>query len=157
MNDDEAEYDSDELRSQSSSSEDENARIGYVGPPNPKKRKRNRTTISYGQSDDIIRWEVGMKFGSMGEFREVVRQYGVRDRRGIQFVTSDTKRCQVCCEADCKFYIWFSKDKDSDNCTIKTLVNEHNCTKPLVESERNGRVYQTGIGDSSSKNQNFKG
>ncbi|KAL8112935.1 hypothetical protein AgCh_020304 [Apium graveolens] len=130
MSDDDSDFAFDKLRSESSSSENENARIGYVGPPNPKKRKKTRTTVRYGQKDEIMRWQVGMKFGSMEEFRDAVRQYGIRDRKGIQFVTSDSKRCQVCCEADCKFYIWCSKDKDGENCTIKTLVNEHNCTKP---------------------------
>ncbi|KAL8144883.1 hypothetical protein AgCh_003185 [Apium graveolens] len=92
MSDDDFDFASDELRSESSSSEDENARIGYVGPPNPKKRKKTRTTVRYGQKDEIMRWRVGMKFGSMAEFRDVVRQYGIRDRRGNQFVTSDSKR-----------------------------------------------------------------
>lgn len=64
---------------------------------------------------------MGMKFASMTEFRDVVRQYGVKERRGVQFVTNDAKRCYVCCETDCKFYIWCSKDKDGENFTIKTL------------------------------------
>ncbi|XP_074328392.1 uncharacterized protein LOC141666301 [Apium graveolens] len=95
MSDDDSDFASEELRKESSFSEDENARIGYVGPPNPKNRKKSRTTVRYRQKDEIIRWQVGMKFRCMAEFRDAVRQYGIRDRRGIQFVTSDSKRCQV--------------------------------------------------------------
>ncbi|XP_074356516.1 uncharacterized protein LOC141696247 [Apium graveolens] len=71
---DESDFGSQELRSDYSSSEDENSKIGYIGPPNSKK--------------------------SMQEFRDAVREYGIKDRRGIQFVTNDALRCQVCCEAD---------------------------------------------------------
>lgn len=127
---DDSEFGSDELRSESSSSDDENHKIGYIGPPNPKKRKRIRHKIGYGKKDGVLKWHVGMKFASMAEFRDAVRQYGIRDRWAIQFVTNDPKRCQVYCEADCKFYIWCSKDNDSENCTIKTLFTEHNRSKP---------------------------
>lgn len=89
---DDSEYAYDELRSDSSSSKDENHRIGYIGPPNTKKRKRNINRIRYGNKDDNIKWEVGMKFSSLAEFRDVVRQYGIKERRGEQFVTNDAKR-----------------------------------------------------------------
>lgn len=45
-------------------------------------------------------------------------------------MTNDKNRCQVVCDSDCSFYIWCRKDKNSDNCTIKTLTDEHLCTKP---------------------------
>ncbi|XP_074364440.1 uncharacterized protein LOC141705338 [Apium graveolens] len=129
---DESDFGSQELRSDYSSSEDENSKIGYIGPPNPKKRRRNRPGVRIGENDNVVNWHVGMKFASMQEFRDVVREYGIKDIRGIQLVTNDALRCQVCCEADCRFYMWCSKDKDSDNCTIKTLFPEHNCTKPYT-------------------------
>ena len=127
VEDSEFDSENENLRSLSSSSEDENAKIGYVGPPNPKKR---RVVRKKGGSSEVPVWEVGQKFVNMAEFRETVRRYGLVDRRGIQFVTNDRRRCQVACEAGCPFYIWCSKDKDSDSCTIKTLVNNHQCTKP---------------------------
>ncbi|XP_074364438.1 uncharacterized protein LOC141705336 [Apium graveolens] len=129
---DESDFGSQELRSDYSSSEDENSKIGYIGPPNPKKRRRNRPGVRIGENDNVVNWHVGMKFASMQEFRDVVREYGIKDIRGIQLVTNDALRCQVCCEADCRFYMWCSKDKDSDNCIIKTLFPEHNCTKPYT-------------------------
>lgn len=59
---DDSEFGFDELRSDSSSSEDENHGIGYVGPPNPRKRKGNRHKVRYGQNyNEIMKWHVGMK------------------------------------------------------------------------------------------------
>ena len=124
----ESEFDSDYLRSDSSTSEDENAKIGYVGPANPRKRSRGKNKNC--TREGTIKWEVGQKFVNMDEFRDLVRQYGLEERREVQFVTNDKNRCQVVCATDCSFYIWCSKDKDSENCTIKTLVDEHKCTKP---------------------------
>ncbi|XP_074365144.1 uncharacterized protein LOC141706232 [Apium graveolens] len=149
---DESEYASDELRSDSSSSEDENHKIGYVGPPNPKIKKRKRNSVKYGQKSDTIKWEVGMKFASMAEFRDAVRQYGVMERRGVQFIINDAQRCQVSCEAECKFYIWCSKDKDSDNCTIKTLFDEHNCSKPYTNKLASVKYLTELYGDRIRKN-----
>ncbi|WOH15202.1 hypothetical protein DCAR_0934739 [Daucus carota subsp. sativus] len=92
----------------------------------------------------------------MGEFREAVREYGIKERRGVQFITSDASRCQVCCETDCRFYIWCSKDKDSDNCTIKTLFPEHNCTKPYSNKLASVKYLTEVFGDRIRKNPQWK-
>lgn len=111
---DESDFGSWRLRPDYSSSEDENSNIGYIGPPNPKKRRTGRPGFRLGENQNAINWHVGMKFASMQEFRDTVREYGIKERRGVKFVTSDASNCQVCCEAECRFYIWCSKDKDSD-------------------------------------------
>ena len=74
----ESDFESETLRSLPSSSEDENAKIGYIGPPYPRKRKvsNRKGSTSFQQ------WEVGQQFVNMAEFREAVRKYGVTDRRG---------------------------------------------------------------------------
>ncbi|XP_074323468.1 uncharacterized protein LOC141660384 [Apium graveolens] len=83
----------------------------------------------------------------MDEFREWVRRYGVLDRREVQFVTNDKWRCQVCCTGDCPFYIWCSRDKDSETCKIKTLVNSHLCTKPYTNKMASTRYLCDLFGD----------
>lgn len=85
-NDDDDEFSSDELWSESSSSENENVRIGYVGPPNPRKRRRRR--CSGKNMSEEIKWEVGQKFVNMGKFIDMVRKYGIDERRVVQFVTN---------------------------------------------------------------------
>lgn len=92
---DESDFGSCELRSEYFSSEDENCRIGYIGPPNPKKRRRNRVSLKVSENDDIIKWRVEMKFASMQEFSDKVRKYGIKDKRGVRFMTNDASRCQI--------------------------------------------------------------
>ena len=82
VNYEESDFSTEGIWSESSSSEDENARNGYVGPANPKKRRRKRSYKYNGESDGI-RWEVGQKFASMAEFRDTVRKYGIDERRPI--------------------------------------------------------------------------
>lgn len=66
----------------------------------------------------------------MEEFRKAVRDYDIHERRAVQFNTNDQFRCQVVCENKCPFYIWCRKLKESKTVEIRTLVDEHLCTKP---------------------------
>lgn len=93
---------------------------------------------------------------NMQEFRDAYRNYGVRERRGVQFVINDSKRCQVCCEGDCPFYIWCSRDKDSESCTIKTLVDNHLCTKPYTNKMATVRYLCEVFGNRLRKNPQWK-
>lgn len=64
----------------------------------------------------------------MAEFKDTVRRYGVIDRRNVQFVANDMRRCQVCRGKKCPFYIWCSGDKNIF--TIRALVHKNLYTKP---------------------------
>ncbi|XP_074322849.1 uncharacterized protein LOC141659821 [Apium graveolens] len=88
----------------------------------------------------------------MAEFRDTVRRYGVLDRRGVQFITNDGRRCQVSCEANCPFYIWCSRDKDSETVTVKTQVDTHLCTKPYNNKMANVKYLCEVFGDRIRKN-----
>ncbi|KAL8098301.1 hypothetical protein AgCh_031170 [Apium graveolens] len=119
---DESAFNSEELRSTNSSSEDENSKISYVGPP-VKKMRKNKLSRVYNPKDvknGSIKWEVGMAFASIGEFRDVVRLYGIIERRALKFTTNDKLRCKVVCEDKCPFYIWCSKIWGSDK--VKEMV-----------------------------------
>ena len=74
----------------------------------------------------------------------------------MQFVTNDWKRCQVACEGDCPFYIWCSKDKDSETYPIKTLVNNHQCTKPISNKMTSVKHLAEVFGDRIRKNPQWK-
>ncbi|XP_074370477.1 uncharacterized protein LOC141711723 [Apium graveolens] len=88
----------------------------------------------------------------MAEFRDTIRRYGVLDRKGVQFITNDGRRCQVSCEANCPFYIWCSRDKDSETVTVKTLVDTHLCTKPYNNKMTNVKYLCEVFGDRIRKN-----
>lgn len=51
-----------------------------------KKKKRRPHTGFHIYDDGYIKWEVGMRFSLMNEFRDVVKLYGVNERRGDTFV-----------------------------------------------------------------------
>lgn len=71
-----------------------------------------------------------MEFMNMDEFRSMEREYGIKERRAIRFGANDPNRCQVKCEPGCPFYIWVIRKADSDMVEIRTLLNDHLCTKP---------------------------
>lgn len=77
-----------------------------------------------------VTFSVGMKFASMEKFRFVVREYGIRERRAIHFIINDLDRVHVGCKKSYRFYIWCSKLKNAEAIQIKTLLDNHLCTKP---------------------------
>lgn len=61
----------------------------------------------------------------MKEFRKAIKDYGIHERRGIQFNTNDQNIYQVVCESKCPFYIWCRRIKDCETVEIRTLVDKH--------------------------------
>lgn len=76
-----------------------------------------------------------------------MRDYGIKERRGIKFLTNDAKRAQVVCETGCPFYIWCSRIKDSENVQIRTLVDNHLCTKPYINNLASVKYLTEVFGD----------
>lgn len=80
----------------------------------------------------------------------------MKERRGIYFVKNDAQRCQVICEENCPFYIWCCKDKNSEYVQIKTLVDEHLCTKPYHNKIATVKYLAQLYGDKIRKNPQWK-
>lgn len=127
--DDEYQFDSDELRSEDESSGDEFLQQGYLPMPPGNKRKKKLKVFNPNRNDSI-KFEIGEKFSSMEEFRSAVKEYGIKERRKVHFITNDNDRIQVGCEPGCRFYIWCSKIKGSDEAQIRVMLDDHLCTKP---------------------------
>lgn len=152
-NSEESDYLSDEMRSLSSSSEDECQKKGYIGPPPPEKRKRKNVFYNPKKiTDGGIKFSPGMRFGSMDEFRKAVRDYGIHERRAVQFNHNDIDRAQVVCEEKCPFYIWCRRLQDSETVEIRTLVDEHLCTKPYINKLASVKYLAEVYGDRIRKN-----
>ena len=97
------------------------------------------------------------KFVNMAEFRDLVRQYDLEERREVQFVTTDKNRCHVVCATDCSFYIWYNRDKDNENCASKTLVDEHKCAKSYNNSLQQSNIHLNELyGEKIRKNLQWK-
>ncbi|XP_074324264.1 uncharacterized protein LOC141661180 [Apium graveolens] len=92
----------------------------------------------------------------MSEFRDAVRKYGLDERRLVQFMTNDKNMCQVACQGDCSFYMWCSKDRDGEKCIIKTLIDEHLCTKPYSNKLATVKYLNDIYGDKIMKNAQWR-
>lgn len=147
---------SDNMRSLSSSSEDETRKKGYIGPAPVRKRKKRAVVYNPNKKISAIRFSPGMRFISMDEFRKVVRDYGIAERRKVKLNTNDTDRCQVICEGKCPFYIWCSKVKNSDSVEIRTLVDERLCTKPYHNKLASVKYLTEVYGDRVRSNPTWK-
>ncbi|XP_074357152.1 uncharacterized protein LOC141696904 [Apium graveolens] len=92
----------------------------------------------------------------MDEFRSMVREYGIKERRSVKFGANDPKRCQVKCEDGCPFYIWVRKKMDSEVVEIRTLLNDHLCTKPYKNKLASVKYLAEQYGDRIRKNPTWK-
>lgn len=151
----ESDYLSDEMRSVASSSEDEICRKGYIGPPPEKKRKKRKVAF-YNPNRPGIKFSPGMRFGTMDEFRKAVRDYGIAERRAVLFYHNDQDRCQVVCEKKCPFYIWCRRIRDEETVEIRTLVDEHLCTKPYNNKLASVKYLTELYGERIRKNPTWK-
>ncbi|KAK1388694.1 hypothetical protein POM88_016872 [Heracleum sosnowskyi] len=89
----ESSFESDELRSVHSSSEDEISRKGFIGDNLVKNKRKSREKLFKEAPGKVgtIKFEVGLRFLSMDEFRTTVRQYGLDERRALYFAKNDSQ------------------------------------------------------------------
>lgn len=70
--------------------------------------------------------KVGMKFTSFMQFREAVRNYGIKHRVVMNFKPSNSKRCKAICKKGCPFYLWVaSMIKDKKTFQINSGILTH--------------------------------
>ncbi|XP_039143892.1 uncharacterized protein LOC120281002 [Dioscorea cayenensis subsp. rotundata] len=75
-------------------------------------------------------FEVGMKFRSFKQFREDVRNYGIKHMVVMNFKPSNSKRCKAICKKGCPFYIWAAPMiKDKNTIQIKSGIFKHECAR----------------------------
>lgn len=130
--------------------------LGYIGPPALNMKKRRKVVgITSGNSDKVV-WSAGMAFVNMEEFRESVRQYGLEETRAVHFVCNEPDRAHVKCESGCPFRIWVRKEKDNEVVAIRTLVNQHLCSKPFKNKLASVKYLAQIYGDRIRKNPQWR-
>ena len=85
-----------------------------------------------------------------------MREYGIKERRAVKLCANDPNRCQVKCEAWCPFYIWVRRKLDSEMVEIRTLLNDHICTKPYKNRLASVKYLTNQYGDRIRKNPTWK-
>jgi hypothetical protein len=78
-----------------------------------------------------FKFEWGMKFNCLDEFREAIREWSVLNGREIKFVKNESYRVRVECRAKCDFLILCSKVGHKHTYSIKTIVDKHTCARVL--------------------------
>lgn len=112
-------YDSEELHSCSSTDEE------MLAPCKPKYAEFNE---SIDMQDP--HFKIGMKFSSFKQFREAVRNYGIKNRVVMNFRPNNSKRCKAICKKGCPFYLWAAPMiKDRNTIQIKSGNMNHECAR----------------------------
>ncbi|XP_073154070.1 uncharacterized protein [Henckelia pumila] len=72
---------------------------------------------------------VGMKFKNAHEFREVLRDYSVREGYELTLKKNESYRVTTVCKKGCDWRIHASSVMGGPTFQIKTIKGEHNCAK----------------------------
>ncbi|RYR78052.1 hypothetical protein Ahy_A01g002786 [Arachis hypogaea] len=77
-----------------------------------------------------LKLQVGMKFNTKYEFKEVVREYTIQEGRRIKFKKNDNIRYRAICKVkECAWVVYASRDCDDSCWQIKTFNNDHTCAR----------------------------
>lgn len=119
----EDEFVSDELRSENDTSY---AKLGYV-VVSPAKKKKKTHRLYIANKDRPVKFEVRMKYANTVDQRSVVREYGIKEKRSVISLLMILTWCKfdVRQAADSIF----GAVKGGEAVQIKTLLNDHLCTK----------------------------
>ncbi|KAH0763825.1 hypothetical protein KY290_019898 [Solanum tuberosum] len=80
----------------------------------------------YNAENDNPILEVGMKFASFDQFKEVYMNWRIKHMRQIYFTTNDKQRCICKCKhSGCPFHLFASPSKCDPTIQIKTLNINH--------------------------------
>ncbi|XP_039115507.1 uncharacterized protein LOC120250816 [Dioscorea cayenensis subsp. rotundata] len=79
-----------------------------------------------------------MKFRSFKQFKEAVKNYGIKNPYVMNFKPNNKKKCKAFCRKGCPFYLWASPMVTGKNTVqIKTGVLKHECTRDHVSKHVN--------------------
>ncbi|GMY10316.1 hypothetical protein FCV25MIE_05555 [Fagus crenata] len=81
-----------------------------------------------------IKFEIGMKFNSLQEFKNAVTDYAVHGGHGIRFEKNDKVRVRAVCKKGCKWVTYAVKMVGEMTCQLRTFVNEHTCSRSYLNS-----------------------
>ncbi|XP_058742255.1 uncharacterized protein LOC131614714 [Vicia villosa] len=86
-----------------------------------------------------FKFQWGMQFNSLDEFRYAIREWSVLNGREITFTKNESDRVRVVCKAKCGFLMLCSKVGHKRTFAIKTIVDKHTCARVLDNRSANSR------------------
>ncbi|XP_039116707.1 uncharacterized protein LOC120252589 [Dioscorea cayenensis subsp. rotundata] len=94
--------------------------------------RRRPTYVEFNDETDMKdpHFRIGMKFRSFKQFREAVRNYGIKNICVMKLRPNNSKRCKAFCKKGCPFYLLDSPmATDRNTIQIKSGCLKHECTK----------------------------
>ncbi|WMV40475.1 hypothetical protein MTR67_033860 [Solanum verrucosum] len=115
--------------------------------PNTKRKKYTTDSVGFDPNSKKIVWQLGMVFESVKEFRLAVTKYAIQRRVQIEKCVNEPTRVRVrCCKVNCKWLLYASLDRKTNNFVIKTYMPIHLCQKAsrnyLCSSKFIGSVFK---------------
>ncbi|WVY91036.1 hypothetical protein V8G54_036550 [Vigna mungo] len=92
------------------------------------------------RQDDMsknFKFELGMEFCTLREFKNAVMEHSVLNGKEVKFVKNDGTRARAICKNKCGFVIMASKVGGKQTFCVKTLVGEHNCGRVFGNKSAN--------------------
>ncbi|XP_016186198.1 uncharacterized protein LOC107627902 [Arachis ipaensis] len=102
----------------------------YEGDSDDMIKKRRFPKYNEAEMNREYEFQVGLKFKSLSQFKEAVKEHALLNGRDIRFRKNDRVRCRVVCKGrkeKCKWVCFASKIRGSDCFRIKTLNGKHTC------------------------------
>ena len=96
----------------------------------PRKKGKNRYTEFNPETDfSAPEFRLGMVFSIVQDFRKAVREYAIREQRGVWFCTNERHRVRAKCKGSCPWTVFASTVRGSQSLVVKTINTEHTCMK----------------------------
>ncbi|XP_025671900.1 uncharacterized protein [Arachis hypogaea] len=86
--------------------------------------------LKEGQRFGELKLQVGMKFNTKQEFKDVVQEFTIQEERWIKFIKQDSVRCRAVCQVDeCCWIEYASRDHEDCCWQIKIFYDDHICPR----------------------------
>ncbi|KAK7361174.1 hypothetical protein VNO77_03220 [Canavalia gladiata] len=86
-----------------------------------------------------FKFELGMEFKSLKDFKEAIQEHSVLNGKQIKFVKNDVVRVRVICSKSCEFKALCSKVGGRRTFRIKTLFGKHTCGRIFDNKNANSK------------------
>ncbi|XP_058726497.1 uncharacterized protein LOC131597850 [Vicia villosa] len=103
-----------------------------------------------------FKFQRGMQFNSLDEFRYAIREWSVLNGREITFTKNESDRLRVVCRANCGFLMLCSKVDHKRTFAIKTIVDKHTCARVLDNTSANSRWVAKAVLNKMQSSQNVR-
>ena len=124
-----AEYDTDKLESDIASEEDYDCyalTMAAINGEDISIKPVSKRFQPHEMGRDF-KFEVGMDFDSINQFKASIKEYANMHGFGLKFKKNDNVRCRVICQDSCEWMAYVSKVGGSTKYSMKTYNGKHTC------------------------------